>query len=287
MNESALVDTLLGADWQTVALFHDRLVYHLKTYFYVGGMPEVVQTYIDTNDFEEVRQVQREILSAYESDFSKHAPREVVPRIQMAWQSIPAQLSKENKKFVYGVLREGARAKDFEMAIEWLCNCGLFLKSQRISKPEMPLIAYQELSVFKLFLLDVGLLAAMSSLDARILIEKERIFTEFKGALTEQYVMQQLRLRSEDYIGYWTNERSTAEVDFVVQHADAIIPIEVKAETNVRSHRFKLFCEKYQPKQAIRLSMLPYRQEERMTNLPLYGVETLGYTRSADKLKEV
>lgn len=237
-------------------------------------MPEVVNTYVLTKDFGQVRSVQREILDAYEADFSKHAPLEVVPRIRMVWQSIPSQLAKENKKFVYGVIREGARAKDFELAIEWLCNCGLFLKSQRISKPGMPLIAYQDLSVFKLFLLDVGLLSAMASLDVHALIEKDRIFTEFKGAFTEQYVMQQLRLRSDDYIGYWTNERSTAEVDFVLQRDSEIIPIEVKAETNVRGRSFKLFCDKYQPKLAVRTSMLQYQKENWMTNVPLYGIET-------------
>lgn len=274
MNEGQLVDVLLKGDWKTIAIFHQKLTEYLKTYLYVGGMPEVIESYIRTNDLNQVRQIQREILNAYEADFSKHAPLEVVPRIQMVWRSIPSQLAKENKKFVYGVLREGARAKDFELAIEWLCNCGLFLKSQRISKPEMPLIAYQDLSVFKLFLLDVGLLSAMASLDMRILIEKDRIFTEFKGALTEQYIMQELKLRSEDYIGYWTNERSTAEVDFVIQREAEIIPIEVKAESNIRARSFKLFCEKYQPKQAIRTSMREYHKEEWMTNIPLYGIET-------------
>lgn len=274
MNEGQLVDALLKGDWKTISIFHQKLTEYLKTYLYVGGMPEVIESYIRTNDLNQVRQIQREILNAYEADFSKHAPLEVVPRIQMVWRSIPSQLAKENKKFVYGVLREGARAKDFELAIEWLCNCGLFLKSQRISKPEMPLIAYQDLSVFKLFLLDVGLLSAMTSLDMRILIEKDRIFTEFKGALTEQYIMQELKLRSEDYIGYWTNERSTAEVDFVIQREAEIIPIEVKAESNIRARSFKLFCEKYQPKQAIRTSMREYHKEEWMTNIPLYGIET-------------
>lgn len=273
-NEGQMVGVLQKGDWPTISIFHQKLVEYLKTYFYVGGMPEAVETYRLTKDLGQVRRVQRDILNAYEADFSKHAPLEVVPRIRMVWQSIPSQLAKENKKFVYGVVREGARAKDFELAIEWLCDCGLFLKSPRVSKPEMPLIAYQDLSVFKLFLLDVGLLSAMTSLDARVLIEGERIFTEFKGALTEQYVMQQLRLRSDDYIGYWTNERSTAEVDFVVQRDADIIPIEVKAETNVRAKSFKLFCEKYRPKLAVRTSMLKYRKEEWMTNVPLYGIET-------------
>ncbi|MDR0961926.1 MAG: ATP-binding protein [Mediterranea sp.] len=274
-HEELMVKALQEGEWEAIAPFHDKLMNQLKLYFYVGGMPEVVQTYLQTNDFEQVRQVQREILSAYEADFSKHAPVEIVPRIQMVWRSLPAQLAKENKKFVYGVLREGARAKDFELAIEWLCNCGLFLKSQRIAKPQLPLIAYQDLPTFKLFLSDVGLLSAMSGLNPHTLLEKERIFTEFKGALTEQYVMQTLRLHAQDYIGYWTNERSTAEVDFVIQREGTVIPIEVKAEANVRSKSFKLFCEKYQPQTAVRFSMLPYKQKGWMTNIPLYGAETL------------
>lgn len=275
MGEQQLVNALCNQEWGTVSIFHQKLAEYLKIYLYVGGMPEVVETYIQSQDFDAVRSVQREILNAYEADFSKHAPFEVVPRIQMVWRSIPSQLAKENKKFVYGLIREGARAKDFELAIEWLCNCGLFLKSQRISKPAMPLIAYQDLPVFKLFLLDVGLLSAMCMMDARTLIEKDRIFTEFKGALTEQYVMQQLRLNSENYIGYWTNDRSTSEVDFVFQHNNEIIPVEVKAETNVRAKSFKLFCEKYQPKKAFRTSMLEYKPEDWMTNLPLYGIESV------------
>lgn len=280
INEKRLADALLDKDWRTLSVFHQKLIEYLKTYLYVGGMPEVVDTYVQSQNLDTVRQVQREILSAYEADFSKHAPLEVVPRIQMIWRSIPAQLAKENKKFIYGLIREGARAKDFELGIEWLCNCGLFLKSQRVSKPSMPLIAYQDASVFKLFLLDVGLLSAMSMLDMKTLIEKDRIFTEFKGALTEQYVMQQLCLDSDSYIGYWTNERSTAEVDFVIQQKGDIIPIEVKAETNVRAKSFKFFCEKYQPATAVRTSMLEYKKEDWMINLPLYGIETISRTDS-------
>lgn len=274
LGETHLVEALQKQEWDMIAVFHHKLVEYLRIYFYVGGMPEVVMTYVQSHDFAQVRDVQQEILHAYEADFSKHAPIDIVPRIQMVWRSIPAQLAKENKKFVYGVLREGARAKDFEIAIEWLCNCGLFLKAQRISKPEMPLIAYQDLPIFKLFLLDTGLLTAMTGVNAHIMLEKERIFTEFKGALTEQYVMQQLRLHSDDYIGYWTNERSTAEVDFVIQRNEEVIPIEVKAEVNVHGRSFKLFYDKYHPKRAIRYSMLPYKEEAWMTNIPLYAVET-------------
>ncbi len=190
----------------------------------------------------------------------------------MVWQSIPSQLAKENREFVYGLLREGARAKDFEMAIQWLVDCGLLLKIHRVAKPHLPLIAYQDLSVFKLFLLDVGLLGAMAGLHVRTLIEGDAIFTEFKGALAEQYVMQQLRLAGDRYIGYWTNERSTSAVDCIIQEEGDVIPIEVKSGENLRSRSFKLFCDKYKPAKAIRTSMAPYRKEEWMTNIPLYGM---------------
>jgi len=272
--EEMLVESLKAGHLDMADLLHDRLVVHLRHYLYVGGMPEAVEAYMKTKDFGEVRRIQRYILESYEADFSKHAPVEVVPRIRMVWKSLPAQLSKENKKFIYGVIREGARAKDFELAIEWLCNCGLVLKSHRVSAPSIPLMAYQDLSVFKLFALDVGLLSAMVGLDEYILLNGNRVFTEFKGALTEQYVMQELRLRDSDYIGYWTNERSTAEVDFVVQDEKGIVPIEVKAETNVKARSFKLFCEKYSPERALRTSMLPYREESWMTNIPLYAIES-------------
>lgn len=268
-------NALRAGQWELMLPFHEQLTNLLRIYLYVGGMPEVVQTYIDTKDFFQVREVQRNIIYAYQADFSKHAPYEIVPRIQMVWESIPAQLAKENKKFIYGVVREGARAKDFELTIMWLTECGLLLKSHRISKPAMPLIAYQDTATFKLFLVDVGLLSAMSQLDAKTLILGNSIFTEFKGAQTEQFVMQELTAAQNDYIGYWTNEKSTAEVDFIVQKAGEIFPIEVKAETNVRAKSFKLFCEKYHPQQAYRSSLLPYRPEEWMTNLPLYAIANL------------
>jgi predicted AAA+ superfamily ATPase len=191
----------------------------------------------------------------------------------MVWQSIPSQLAKENKKFIYGVIREGARAKDFELAIQWLTDCGLLLKSHRVSKPGIPLAAYQDISVFKLFLHDVGLLGAMAGLNVRTIIEGDEIFTEFKGALTEQYVMQQLRLDSERYIGYWTNDRSTSEVDFVIQEKGEVIPIEVKSGDNLKAKSFRLFCEKYKPSKAVRTSLSDYKEESWMENVPLYAIE--------------
>ncbi len=271
-NESALVDALKAKKWDIITIFADKLKEYLRYYFYVGGMPEVVDAFVQTKDWELVRRIQNRLLISYEGDFSKHAPVDIVPRIRMVWNSIPSQLAKENKKFVYGVIKEGARAKDFELAIQWLTDCGLLLKSHRVSKPGIPLSAYQDLSVFKLFLHDVGLLGAMSMLNVKTIIEGNEIFTEFKGALTEQFVMQQLRLYSDRYIGYWTNERSTSEVDFVIQDGDRVIPIEVKSGENTKARSFKLFCEKYAPSNAIRTSLTDYREESWMTNLPLYAI---------------
>lgn len=275
LGEELLAKAVTDCDWSLVSPFTGKLINYLKTYYYVGGMPEVVRAYVETKDFALVRSKQNDILKSYVADFSKHAPTEVIARINLVWRSIPAQLAKENKKFIYGVIREGARAKDFELAIQWLCDTGILLKSNRISKPHIPLIAYEESAVFKLFLLDVGLLSAMCFLDTTILLEKSKIFTEFKGALTEQYVLQELRNNEDSYIGYWTNDKSTAEVDFIVQSANKVIPIEVKAETNVRSKSFKFFYDKYQPECAVRCSMMPYSKEPWLDNIPLYGVSTI------------
>jgi len=283
LNESALVNALAAGEWETISLFTDKLKEYLRYYFYVGGMPEVVNSFVQTRDWQMVRRIQNRILHSYEGDFSKHVPNDVVPRIRMVWQSIPSQLAKENKKFVYGVIREGARAKDFELAIQWLVDCGLLLKSHRISKPGLPLAAYQDISTFKLFLHDVGLLGAMAGLNVQTIIEGNNIFTEFKGALTEQYVMQQLRLNSERYIGYWTNERSTSEVDFVIQEEGNIIPIEVKSGESLRAKSFRLFCQKYNPTKAIRSSLSDYKEEEWMTNVPLYAIGVSNFNPASGK----
>lgn len=269
-----LLQAMLQGQWDILQPFHNELLGLLRTYLYVGGMPEVVQRWIDTQDYFEIRNVQHDILRSYQADFSKHAPREQVPRLDMVWNSLPAQLSKENKKFIYGVMREGARAKDFELAIMWLCNCGLILKSHRISTPRLPLKAYQDMQVFKLFMVDVGLLSAFTGLDAKTLIEGNSIFTEFKGALTEQFVMQELTTLHLDYIGYWTNEKSTSEVDFLVQSKGQVIPIEVKSGENLRSRSFTQFCQNYSPAAAIKASILPYRADNTIINVPLYGISS-------------
>lgn len=270
-----LADTIQQKDWMTLRLFKNQLIEFLRYYIFVGGMPEVVQTYIDTNDFEKVRYIQKRILLSYEGDFSKHAPQSMVPRIRMVWQNIVSQLSKENKKFIFGQMREGARAKDFELAIQWLSDAGLVVKCNRVSKPEIPLMAYQDIFSFKLFLHDVGLLIAISDIDIRTIVEKNQLFNQFNGAIVEQFVLQQLRLRANRYIGYWTNDRSTSEVDFVIQSEGKVIPIEVKSGENLKAKSFKLFCQKYNPNIAIRTSMSDYKEESWLTNLPLWAIESL------------
>jgi predicted AAA+ superfamily ATPase len=270
VGESEMAEILEKKQWDLLPVFTDKFKEHLRYYFYIGGMPEVVNDFVTNRNWNNIRTKQTEILAAYENDFSKHAPYEIVPRLNMVWQNIPAQLSKENRKFIYNVMKEGARAKDYELAIQWLVDSGILLKAHRISNPNMPLIAYQDLSAFKLFFNDVGLLAAKSNLDLKTVVLGNDVFTEFKGALTEQFVMQQLKAAELDYIGYWTNDRSTAEVDFVIQRNGNIIPIEVKAAENLKAKSFKFFCEKFKPQTAIRSSLSDYRKESWMTNAPLY-----------------
>lgn len=267
-----LWDAMVAQEWDMVATFHDELLQMLRIYMYVGGMPEVVKQWVDNQDFFAVREKQQNILRSYVADFSKHIPNDQVPRVNMVWDSLPAQLAKENKKFIYGIIRDGARAKDFELAIMWLYNCGLVLKSHRVKVPSMPLKAYQDFQTFKLFMVDVGLLGAAVGLQTQMLLEGNRLFTEFKGALAEQYVMQELSAQNFDYIGYWTNERSTAEVDFVIQQKGEVVPIEVKSGENLRSRSFTQFCRTYEPKIAFKASTLPYHSGMEIVNVPLYGI---------------
>lgn len=271
LGENGLAEVLAAGDFALANAFGDKYAELLRRYYYVGGMPEAVQTLIDTDNMEQVRKIQKELLVYYENDFSKHAPMETVPRIQMVWNSIPAQLAKENKKFIYGVVREGARAKDFELAIQWLQDCGLVLKSTRIKKPGMPLIAYMEMSTFKIYMLDVGLLSARGDLDARILLERNRIFGEFKGALTEQFVAQELTAAGMNLF-YFAKENSSGELDFVLQKGTHIIPVEVKAEENLQAKSLKAYCAQHKPEIAIRTSMSDYREQEWMVNIPLYAL---------------
>ena len=272
LGEERFVEILDSSDTDMVTMFKSKYLDRVREYYYVGGMPEVVQCYVDTKDFNEVREIQKNLLNYYQQDFSKHAEATLVPRLNLVWNSIPMQLAKENKKYIYGQVREGARAKDFELAIQWLMDCGLIHKVQRIKKPDLPLKAYVDLDAFKIYLLDIGLLIAMVDLDARVIIDGNRIFTEFKGALTEQYVLQQLiaDLGIEAY--YYSTEKSSGEIDFLLQGKSSILPLEVKAEENLRAKSLKAFCEKYHPACAVRTSMSDYREQEWMTNIPLYNI---------------
>lgn len=270
--EEGLARVLKEKMWDMLPVFVDKFKEYLKYYFYVGGMPEVVLHFSENRDWKKVRSLQNDILKTYQNDFSKHAPPEIIPRINMVWDSIPAQLAKENKKFIYGVIRQGARARDFELAIQWLIDTGLLHKVNAISKPALPLAAYRQLSIFKLYHNDIGLLGAMAGLSAKTIIQGNTIFTEFKGAMTEQYAFQQLKLNQDWSVYYYPFENSKNEVDFVIQNEqDDIIPIEVKAGENLRAKSFKMFCEKFKPETAIRTSLSDYREESWMTNVPLFA----------------
>lgn len=262
-------------DFQMITSFKQTYIDALKHYYYVGGMPEAVQIFAENKDFNEVRTVQKRILAAYEQDFSKHAPNEIVPRLRMLWNSIPSQLAKENKKFIYGLIREGARAKDYETSLMWLCDCGLVHKVSRINTANIPLKAYEDLKAFKLFVVDVGLLSCMVGLRQQTLLDGNDLFVEFKGALTEQYVCQQLKNVEDLNIYYYTNDRGSCEVDFVVDTGEQIIPVEVKAEVNLRAKSLKTYHEKFSPTVSIRTSMSDYKEEDWLINLPLYAIEQI------------
>ena len=259
-------------DFQMITAFKQTYIDALKQYYFVGGMPEAVQCFIESKDFNAVREIQKRILGAYMQDFSKHAPNEIFPRIRMLWNSIPSQLAKENKKFIYGLIREGARAKDYEIAIMWLSDCGLVHKVNRVNAAGIPLRAYEDLRAFKLFILDVGLLGCMAGLRQQTLLEGNALFVEFKGALTEQYVCQQLKTLKDLDIFYYTNDRGSCEVDFVVDIDGQIVPVEVKAEINLRSKSLKTYREKFSPEISIRSSMADYKKEDGLINLPLYRI---------------
>ncbi len=255
--------------------FKQTYIDTLKYYYFVGGMPEAVQCFAEDNDFAEVRMIQKRILAAYEQDFSKHAPNEIVSKLRMLWNSIPSQLAKENKKFLYGLVREGGRAKEYETVIMWLTDCGLVYKISCVNAAGLPLQAYEDLKAFKLFVLDVGLLGCMVGLNSRTLLDGNSMFVEFKGGLTEQYVCQQLKTVEDLNLHYYTNDRGGCEVDFVADTGEEVIPIEVKAEVNLRARSLKTYCEKYSPRIAVRTSMTDYKKEEWLTNLPLYAISWL------------
>ena len=270
--QERLVNLLLKQDFEKIKIFKNELEKYLKLYFYIGGMPEAVQEYINTNELTIVRKVQERILESYVNDFSKHTDKNVFPRMLALWQSIPSQLSRENKKFIYKNIKEGARSKDYEVAMQWLSDCGLIYKITKITKPYFPINSYVDNSSFKLFMADVGLLSALCHLNSEVIINNNNIFTEFKGSLTEQFVLQELKINKDLLIHYWGNNNGNAEVDFVIQKNEFIIPIEVKATINLQAKSLKVYNEIFKPKMAIRTSLADYKQTNILYDVPLYTI---------------
>ena len=247
LGDGALAQVISSMNVGLMRALHEKLVRRLKEYLYVGGMPEAVAAYAESHDFSEVRRIQKQIIQGYERDFSKYTAVKDVPRIHAVWNAIPQQLAKDNRKFVYKYLGEGARAREYEMAEEWLIICGLLHRVRRVSKPGIPLAGYENQSAFKLYSLDCGLLGAMSRLDARSLVEGNEVFEEFKGAMTEQYVLQELLSRQDIPVAYWEADGGTAEVDFVAQLGSLVVPIEVKAGLNLRARSLASYKQRYAP----------------------------------------
>ena len=270
--EKEILELLKKNDFEMMNIFNIKIKDCLKLYYYVGGMPEAVSYYAENKDLQEVRNIQKRLLDAYEQDFSKHAPTSVVPRIRQLWNNIPTQLAKENKKFIYGLIKQGARAREYEIALSWLIDCGLVYQINRVNNSKVPLSAYQDFSAFKLYLLAVGLLTAMAGVDAKTLLEENDIFEEFKGSLTEQYVLCQLKECTDLDVFYWTSDSGIAEVDFITQIGKNNVPIEVKSNENLQSKSLKTFVEKYNSKINVRTSMSDFRKEDWLINIPLYSI---------------
>lgn len=276
MGNGRYAELIERVDHAMMDTFSDKLKELLRTYYIVGGMPEAVNAYIDTADVRDARRVQDQILADYMSDFAKHVPANLLARTMLAWDSVPKHLSKENKKFVFGQVRKGARAADFEESLRWLEQAGLIVKVPRVSKPGMPLKAYRDQNAFKVFMLDIGLLGAMSGLSPAAMVDGSSIFTEFKGALTEQYVCQQLVSDCGLVPFYWSAENSSGEIDFLVQTESGVYPIEVKAEENLRAKSLRAFNERYEGMSPRRFSMSGFRNQGWMRNIPLYAIGNPG-----------
>lgn len=268
-NHQKLIQLIKGREWELIKTFKSKYISLLKQYYFVGGMPEAVDAFIQNENFKEVREIQNNILNAYELDFSKYASPNVVPKIKMIWNSILPQLSKENKKYIYGLLKQGARAKEYEDALLWLENYGLIKRVSRITKPHFPLKSYTDSKAFKLYIHDVGLLNAMGNVDEKILLEPSKMFSEFKGSLTEQFVLQELTAKG--VTGYYWSE-NTAELDFVIEKENSIVGMEVKAEENLKAKSLKVFNAKYSDTSCIRFSLSDYRKEDWLVNIPLYAI---------------
>lgn len=272
MGKEQLVELLRNNSWAALTPLRGMLTELLRQYYFVGGMPEAVKTYVERGDIWEVRSIHSKIIDAYRNDMSKHVPKQQVQRINMVWNSIPSQLARDNKKFIYGALRKGARANDFEIAIQWLVDSGLVHKVHRISKPVVPLKFYEDMASFKLFLLDCGLLGALSETPPEQILIGDNVFEEYKGAFTENYVLQQLKSLPRTFVYYYSNDNSTLEIDFVVQHEAHVIPIEVKAEENLRAKSLRQFVTDNSGLHGVRFSMSDYREQDWLTNVPLWAV---------------
>ncbi len=270
--EQQLLRIMHDHDFDLLTALHEKCKDLLRQYYYVGGMPEVVKSYIDNGQLKPVRAIQNEILSNYAGDFSKHAPYQEVPRISMVWQSILGQLSRENKKFIYGALKKGGRAKEFEVAIQWLVDAGLVYKVNKCTKPQLPLKFYEDFTAFKLYLCDCGLMGAMADTAAKDVLIGDSVFTEYKGAFTEQYVLQQILSSGISDIYYYSADDSRMEMDFLMQREGALLPVEVKGGTRIKSTSLHNYLMEHPGIQAIRYSMLPYKKQDFLTNIPLYAV---------------
>lgn len=252
---------------------HHKLLSYFKEYLFIGGMPEAVAEYLSNQNLSKVREIQKGILNAYALDFAKHAPKDQIMKINQVWSSIPSQLAKENKKFIYSVIRGGARAREFEVALQWLLEAGLIHKVSSISTPKIPLSAYADLNIFKIYLADVGLLGAMSNLDPRAIIHENELFQEFRGAITENYIAQEL-IHSGYQLYYWTSE-GRAEVDFIIEKEGSIYPLEVKSGNSSKKKSLKVYGDTYQPNMLIRTSPKNLRKDGKVLNCPLYLIEEL------------
>lgn len=275
MGKEQFVELIEKQDFEMIKLFNTKFEDLLKQYTYIGGMPEVVQDFINNKDFQKVRTIQKRILSSYEKDFSKHIPTNTVEKVRMLWNSVPTQLAKDNKKFIYNAIKKGARAKEFETALTWLKDAGLIYQVYKITKPGLPIGAYEDLDSFKLFVLDVGLLGALVNLDAKTILDRYEIFQEFKGAMAEQYVLQQFKTIKDLPVYYWTNETSRSEVDFVIQLDSKVVPVEVKAATNLKARSLKIYIEQFKPELALRTSLADYKKTDNLVDIPLYSVEVI------------
>ncbi len=251
---------------------HKQLLEFFRLYMYIGGMPEAVDHYQNTNNLPGIREIQKAIIKNYELDFARHAPPNLIQKITLLWNAIPNQLAKENRKFVFSLLREGARAREYETAIQWLIDAGLIYRCINLTTPGLPLPAYEGRTAFKMYAFDVGLLGALSDLSSKVLLKGNDLFTEFKGALTENVVAQMLNYAGFDKLFYWTSG-NTAEVDFLLPVEDQLVPLEVKAGQSTKGKSLKIYTEKYNPKQVARASIRNLSRDSIIVNYPLYLME--------------